>query len=169
MSDSTKMLLAKSLRELMAKRTLSRITISDICGLCEMNRKSFYYHFHDKFELINWIFRRDIASALAESPRRDPLLALCSCLQEDGSFYRAALHQAENNPLCLCMDETLCPVLAPRITSGMAEGETAALELLVHAVRSVIVQWVRGGCMQAAPEFVRTLYHAFAQLNRFPC
>ena len=38
MSDSTKMLLAKSLRELMAKRTLSRITISDICGLCEMNR-----------------------------------------------------------------------------------------------------------------------------------
>ena len=67
------------------------------------------------------------------------------------------------------MDETLRPVLAPRITSGMAEGETAALELLVHAVRSVIVQWVRGGCMQAAPEFVRTLYHAFAQLNRFPC
>ena len=40
MADSTKKLLAASLRTLMHKRPLSRITVGDICELSEMNRKS---------------------------------------------------------------------------------------------------------------------------------
>ncbi len=39
---------------------LIKISISDIVGECGMNRNSFYYHFKDKYELLNWIFLTEI-------------------------------------------------------------------------------------------------------------
>ena len=38
------------------EKTFDKINISDICEPCYMNRKSFYYHFKDKYDLVNWIF-----------------------------------------------------------------------------------------------------------------
>ena len=168
MSDSTKKLLASSLRELMHKRPLSRITVGDICELCDMNRKSFYYHFHDKFELVTWIFTHELNEALAENPRDDQLSVLCSCLHNHAIFYRTALQQLEQNPLCMCMDDALRPMLAARMTPGIEEIDPLALDLCVHAVRSILIRWVQGGCMQSAADFTRTLYHACAQLSRIP-
>ena len=43
----TKKVLAYALKSLMASRPLSKITVGDICEACDMNRKSFYYHFRD--------------------------------------------------------------------------------------------------------------------------
>ena len=51
----TKKVLAYALKSLMASRPLSKITVGDICEACDMNRKSFYYHFRDKYDLVNWI------------------------------------------------------------------------------------------------------------------
>ena len=168
MSDSTKKLLARSLCDLMHKRPLSRITIGDICDMCEMNRKSFYYHFHDKFELVNWIFTHDLHNALEAHPHRDSLLTLCECLRSDAAFYRVALQQTEQNPLLPCMDEALRPILSARMTAGIAEDDPITLDLCVHAVRSVLVRWVLGGCQQTAEQFTATLYRACAQLSRIP-
>lgn len=58
MPDSliTKKALASSLKELMETQPLTKISVGDICEKCGMNRKSFYYHFCDKYELVNWIF-----------------------------------------------------------------------------------------------------------------
>ena len=55
-SNITKRALASALKELMESTPFSKITVSDICAKCNMNRKSFYYHFKDKFDLVNWIF-----------------------------------------------------------------------------------------------------------------
>ena len=58
MPDSyiTKKALAASLKELMEEMPFEKITVGDICNKCAMNRKSFYYHFKDKYDLVNWIF-----------------------------------------------------------------------------------------------------------------
>ena len=55
-SNITKSALASALKELMETTPFAKITVSDICAKCNMNRKSFYYHFRDKFDLVNWIF-----------------------------------------------------------------------------------------------------------------
>lgn len=49
MADSyiTKRALATSLRELMQEQPFDKISVSQICDGCGMNRKSFYYHFKD--------------------------------------------------------------------------------------------------------------------------
>ena len=55
-SNITKKALADALKELMDTKPFHKISVSDICERCQMNRKSFYYHFKDKYDLMNWIY-----------------------------------------------------------------------------------------------------------------
>ncbi|MCH3916161.1 MAG: TetR/AcrR family transcriptional regulator [Spirochaetia bacterium] len=42
----------------MKQRSLDRITVCDICHECQVSRQTFYRHFKDKYELVNWYFRQ---------------------------------------------------------------------------------------------------------------
>ena len=128
-SNLTKRALSAALKELMNEQPFVKISVGDICERCEMNRKSFYYHFHDKYELVNWMFRHELQDALEANPQQDALLLLCTCLYNDVGFYRAALQQTDQNPLCLCIDEELRPILAARMPSDADADDTIALDL----------------------------------------
>ena len=71
MALSTKKALAQSLRNLLAKRTLDKITVKDIVDDCGVNRQTFYYHFHDIYDLLEWIFDDMIDTMLAERNPED--------------------------------------------------------------------------------------------------
>lgn len=55
-SNITKRALAQSLKDLMKHQPIEKISVGNICKQCGLNRKSFYYHFKDKYELVNWIY-----------------------------------------------------------------------------------------------------------------
>ena len=63
-SNITKRALASALKELMESTPFTKITVSDICAKCNMNRKSFYYHFKDArlaillIYVLSWRARR---------------------------------------------------------------------------------------------------------------
>ena len=59
-NEYTKYQLGLALKEISKNNDFKKISISDICNLCSMNRGTFYYHFLDKQELINWIYHFDI-------------------------------------------------------------------------------------------------------------
>ena len=48
--------LADALIRLSAAKPISKITVQDIVDECNTSRRTFYNHFHDKYELINWIY-----------------------------------------------------------------------------------------------------------------
>ena len=62
-SNITKRALAAALKELIGEKAFEKISVGDICEKCEMNRKSFYYHFKDKYDLVNWIFDTEFIAA----------------------------------------------------------------------------------------------------------
>ena len=55
-SLNTKKQIAASLKKLMKEKTFSKITVSEIVADCNINRKTFYYHFEDIYALLKWIF-----------------------------------------------------------------------------------------------------------------
>ena len=65
-SNITKRALALAMKELMKTTPFSKISVGDICEKCEMNRKSFYYHFKDKYDLINWIYSTEFISNIQD-------------------------------------------------------------------------------------------------------
>lgn len=62
----TKLALAKSLKELMLKKPFDKISISDITSNSHLNRQTFYYHFQDKYDLMNWIYYNEIFTVLVD-------------------------------------------------------------------------------------------------------
>lgn len=44
-----------SLKKILKCKPLSKITISEICSDCGVNRKTFYYHFQDVYDLFRWM------------------------------------------------------------------------------------------------------------------
>lgn len=56
MTKMTKKALAEALKKLLEKKPLSKITVTDIAEQCEINRHTFYYHFRDIYDLIEWIY-----------------------------------------------------------------------------------------------------------------
>ncbi|SFA72160.1 TetR/AcrR family transcriptional regulator [Clostridium frigidicarnis] len=67
MSQTTKKALAQSLKNLMNSKSLSKITVNDIVKDCGVNRRTFYYHFQDIYALLEWIFRNEVTSVMAEN------------------------------------------------------------------------------------------------------
>ena len=64
MSQVTKRALEESLKRMLLKKPLEKITISDITEDCGINRMTFYYHFKDIYDLVEWACEEDAARAL---------------------------------------------------------------------------------------------------------
>ena len=71
MSQVTKRALEQSLKNLLLKKPLNKITINDIAEDCGINRMTFYYHFQDIYDLIEWVCLEDAKKALEEKKTHD--------------------------------------------------------------------------------------------------
>lgn len=60
----TKTMLGQSIKELMKKEPLEKITVCDITKNCRLRRETFYYHFIDKYDLIRWIHENEVYNKL---------------------------------------------------------------------------------------------------------
>ncbi|MGN0431787.1 MAG: TetR/AcrR family transcriptional regulator C-terminal domain-containing protein [Lachnospiraceae bacterium] len=58
-SLNTKRALAETLKSIMRKKSFSKITVSEIISECGVNRKTFYYHFSDIYDLLKWTFENE--------------------------------------------------------------------------------------------------------------
>ena len=54
MCCNTKKKIADGLAEMMRQKPLRKITVQDIMDCGNMKRQSFYYHFQDIYEVIEW-------------------------------------------------------------------------------------------------------------------
>ena len=71
MSEITKRALEQSLKNLLLKKPLTKITINDIAADCGINRMTFYYHFKDIYDLVEWSCLEDARRALEEKKTHD--------------------------------------------------------------------------------------------------
>ncbi|MBQ7885852.1 MAG: TetR/AcrR family transcriptional regulator C-terminal domain-containing protein [Clostridia bacterium] len=150
MADSgiTKRALAEALKALMEEMPFAKISVADICERCDMNRKSFYYHFKDKYDLLNWIVDTEfLSTTLRDASRQDSwgkIYDLFVYLYENQSFVRKALAvEGQNSPA-----EHFRVLMEPMIAARMKEilGSDANQEFRVNffcdAFRCTIERWI---------------------------
>ena len=64
MSQITKRALEQSLKNLLLQKPITKITINDITEDCGINRMTFYYHFKDIYDLVEWSCEEDARKAI---------------------------------------------------------------------------------------------------------
>lgn len=161
-SNITKRALAAALKELMERVPFTQITVGDICEKCSMNRKSFYYHFKDKYDLVNWIFYTEFVSNIQLEDYPDALHLLediCDYLYQERTFYKAALKIEGQNSFREYFSEVMEPYLrylADQIMGGGKE-EEFFLRFFGDAFLMAIIRWVMDEDIMQPREFVRQL------------
>ena len=71
MSSITKKALEHSLKNMLLKKPLDKITIRDLTDDCGISRMAFYYHFQDIYDLVEWACIEDATAALAGKKTAD--------------------------------------------------------------------------------------------------
>jgi len=157
---STEELLADSIVQLMDKRELSKITVQQIVDNCNVTRQTFYRHFYDKYQLVNYVFQSEIKEIIQDSSLSDPwqevLARMLDKMQQKKSFYHNILHSNSQTYLQnLIIDFTRSAYEKEIEKRGQLECIDSSMEFALQfnsfgAVGSIF-NWISDG-MEEAPE-----------------
>lgn len=153
MSNITKKALAESLKKLMKTTPLAKITIHDIVVDCEVNRRTFYYHFQDIYALLEWIFKNEVGNALGENKKydtwRDGFLSIFYYLGDNRKMVMNAYHSIGREKLEMHLYSavyTLVINVVDEITLGI-EVPKDEKEFVVNfykvALVGLLLEWIR--------------------------
>lgn len=179
MSESvvTKKAIAEGFKELMVKKPFEKITISDITASCGLNRQTFYYHFQDKYELLNWIFYNEAITPLEDGLSfdnlYDKLLDLLKTIENNSRFYSNALKTSYGDEFRDYMHKVSTGVFTAVIdhVSGdytMKESDKRFIaEFFSYGITGSIIAWVTNGMKEPSEVIVSHIENLITDCKRF--
>lgn len=171
-SNITKKALSSAMKALMEKKSFSKINIGEICALCGMNRKSFYYHFKDKYDLVNWIFYNDFVKEIVKKPDMEGwefIENICGYFEQNRSFYVNALEVTGQNSFRDYFRQLLQPLIQQYLKELFSDHENNASFFSVFftdAVLLAIERWLMETHDVSAEDFVKLLKTSSASVSK---
>ena len=167
MPNRTKEMLAESLMKLLARRTLDKITIQDIVDDCGYNRQTFYYHFHDIYDLIDWIFAAQ-TQELIEKCRACGSLdvgveAVIAYMRENRRLILNILRSVNGEKLLDNLYRSAQSIVLSALENhpGMQELSAEYRELVAeafkYALAGLLIDWMRAGIPEDRVHKIRTM------------
>lgn len=96
MAQTTKLALELSLKRLLLNKPLDKITVTDIAQDCGISRMTFYYHFQDIYDLVEWSCQEDANRVLAGNRTADTwqtgFLAILRAVRANKPFIMNVYH-----------------------------------------------------------------------------
>ncbi len=167
MSQVTKRALEQSLKNLLLKKPLTKITISDITEDCGINRMTFYYHFKDIYDLVEWACLEDAKRALDEKKTYDTwqqgLLQIFEAVQENKPFilnvYRCVHREQVEKYLQPLVDQLMLDVIEEESASMVIREEDKQFIAKIYAYIfiGVMLDWIKDDMREAPQEIVARL------------
>ena len=95
-SYNTRKLLSTTLKKIMEEKDISKISISEVAEAANVNRKTFYYHFNDIYDLLAWTLD-DEALKLVESfdltvDYDKAIIFMLDYIEANRSFVESVIH-----------------------------------------------------------------------------
>ena len=67
MKEDMKLLIADTFTQMLEKEDIDKITVTKLIEKCHISRQTFYYHFQDIMDVLEWTFRRATQELAQES------------------------------------------------------------------------------------------------------
>ena len=161
MSQITKRALEQSLKNLLLKKPLTKINVGDIAEECGINRMTFYYHFKDIYDLVEWSCLEDAKKALDEKKTYETwqqgLLRIFEAVQENKPFilnvYRCVHREQVERYLQPLVDQLLLDVLNEEIGEMTLRDEDKQFiaQIYSYIFIGLMLDWIKDD-MRADPQ-----------------
>ena len=172
-----KQAVADALRKLLEQKPFAKISVSHICEECGMNRKSFYYHFKDKYDLVNWIFDTEITKIFSEEEWKnagftwDILEKICEYFYKHRTFYSKVLQIEGQNSFTEHFRDILVPVNRKFLAMVEEEEKGEHEEFYIHffsdAFLAALVRWLEDRECVSPQEFSALLRSSVEMIAKY--
>lgn len=162
-SQITNKALAQSIKELMETIPLAKISIQEIVDNCGLNRQTFYYHFKDKFDLVNWIYYTEFMKSIGDSKNYENWNAgmhkALLYLSNNKAFYINALNTPGQNAFDQCLFNITFELIIGVVDDLALDMKITDVDkkfitdFYTHAFVGITVQWIKNG-MELSPQIL---------------
>lgn len=167
MSQITKRALEESLKKMLLKKSVNKITISDITEDCGINRMTFYYHFKDIYDLIEWSCMEDAAKALAGKKTYDTwqegFLQIFQAVLENKLFIEnvyqsVSREQVENYLYTLTYNLLIGVVQEKSVGMKVSDADKAFIaDFYKFAFVGLMLDWIKNGMKKNPQQIIDRL------------
>lgn len=163
MSDITKRAISASLKKLLREKKLNKITVQDIADDCGINRQTFYYHFQDIYDLVEWTCIEDTEKVLKENRTyatwQEGFLAVFYLAKEDKTFIENIYRSVSLELLEQYLYRLVYPLLKNVVDEKAKnytvrdENKKYIADFYKYAFVGVLLEWIRND-MRESPESI---------------
>ena len=164
--ETTDLLLAESFKELACQQPIEKITIKAITDRAGVIRPTFYNHFQDKYELLEWIIRTQVlepTKPLIHAGMIDEALKLIfTSVKKEGEFYQRAVRLEGQNSfeeiIRRCIEDALLEVIHGKEHAGGKRHPWLTPEHIAQyyaqSMCFVVVSWIKSGMTVEAQDII---------------
>lgn len=162
-------LLAESLKELAKQRPIEKITIKEITDKAGVIRPTFYNHFQDKYELLEWIVAKEllepIRPLIANAMIHEALVLLFTNIEKEKEFYMQAIKLEGQNSFHSIAQKSVTELLLEYFQMQGADSKVKykwltaerIAEYYAQSMCYVVISWIEGG-MTITPRELAEIY-----------
>ena len=149
--------LAESLKELAITKPIDKITIKEITDKAGVIRPTFYNHFQDKYELLEWITENElfvpVEPLLSDGMLKECITFMLTTMEKEKEFYKRAVQlegqNSFNEIFNRCVAKAVTKYIDVEAIASVADYKWLNKELvadfLAHSISWVTIQWLIKG------------------------
>ena len=163
MAHTTKRTLSETLKKILQEKSLDKVTVVDIVEASAINRQTFYYHFKDIYDLVEWTCLEDAQKALKEKKTYDTwqegLLQIFYAVRENKPFIMNVYHCVDRAQvekyLTPLTDELLMGVIEEKSRGVQVRSEDKEFiaRIFSYCFIGMMLDWIRDD-MKEQPEII---------------
>ncbi len=159
MSQLTQKAIVETTMRLVEQKTVKKITVRDIVEACGITRNTFYYYFHDIYEVLEYALAAGIERIGAQSCGFEEFLtsSFAFCFEYQKVLYNL-YHSVGYEPLADYLKKQVRPHLLGYLRSirGVEEDEKLLCVLCEEALIGTLMRWVCDPRRTTDPQEIET-------------
>lgn len=168
-SYNTKKMLGNTLKNLMKKKSLNKISVSEIVNECHLNRKTFYYHFADIYDLLMWVFDEEAVEVVkcfySLSDYEDAIYFVLDYIEKNDYLIKSTLDSIGQEGIkrffikdFIDYNQTLITTIEHEAERNLPEDIKQFLNIYIsEAIAGLLLDWIRGNTQIDKDSYVNNI------------
>lgn len=183
-SLTTKRAIAYAFKDLLKEKAFNKITVNDIAKECDINRQTFYYHFQDIRDLVEWTCLDEVDNILKKKDEcerwEDKFLLIFKIMKDEKVFVKNIYHSVSSEILRNNLYRLVYPIIYDEIVEKSKgrnlreEDKKFITDFYKYAFVSIVLNWIDNGMNENPEEIVSkvsnlvtgTINHACLSMNK---
>lgn len=149
--------LARSFKVLAVKKPIEKITIKEITDMAGVIRPTFYNHFQDKYELLEWIVRTQLMepceAEFLQGHLEEGVMGFFAAVKEDRDFYESCARLTGQNSFADILKNEVKSFILKHIGEDSLKKHlwyewltpTRAADFFAESITYAVTVWIKSG------------------------